>query len=173
MWRLSKRRQDWLRLPCLNVHDGRLFRMALKQSPQVDRVIPQTVGALLRRYINHPEAKALGPDGNRCGGTTRGLLARAHVVLGDIQLIGKETDRRWQGGEDISLVNSRIPRYNVRRSVKADRATSLRISEIGFRETMRRSRLSQHTIEKIRAGCHVRPTTLARLQRALTSPGRT
>jgi len=163
----SKRRRDWIRLPCLNVHDGRLFQLALKQGPQLDKVIPQTVGALLRRYINHPEAKALAPDGGRCGATTQGLLARDRVVLGDMQLIGKETDRRWQHGEDLSLINSRVPRYNVRRSVKADRATLLRIKKVGVRETMRRSRLSQHTIEKLRAGRSVRSETLKRLIYAL------
>ena len=63
----TKRSTDWLRLPCINVHDGRSYRLALQQTSALDRVIPQTFASILRLYLTHPEAKSLAPDGTPCG----------------------------------------------------------------------------------------------------------
>ena len=164
----TKRREDWLALPCRNVHDGRVYQLALKQGAELDKVIPQTIGAVLRRYINHPEAKSLAPNGGRCDATTRGLLGRDRVVGGNLRLIGKEVDRRWQHGEDVSLLDSRIVQYHVRQEgARADRQLLRQIRAIGIREIIRRGGPSQHTLQKILAGRPVRPATLARLREAL------
>lgn len=49
----------------------------------------------------HPEAKSLSPDGTTCKADTRGLLGRAHIIAGRLRRIGKETDRRWEEGDDL------------------------------------------------------------------------
>jgi len=46
----TKRPTGWLQLPCINVHDGRAYRLALQQTSALDRVIPQTFASLLRLF---------------------------------------------------------------------------------------------------------------------------
>jgi hypothetical protein len=100
----SKHREQWMQLPCVNVQDGREYRLAIQQTPRLDRVVPQTFGAILRLYLLHPESKSLAPDGSPCSMHMRGLLRRASIVAGAHRHVGKETDRRWQHGEDLSLL---------------------------------------------------------------------
>jgi hypothetical protein len=60
---------------------------------------------LLEAYQNHPEAKSLGPDGKPCEQNTQGLLRRAHILAsGPPVYIGKESDKHWEEGEDLSLL---------------------------------------------------------------------
>ncbi len=66
-----------------------------------DTAIAETYKTLLYRYMFHPEAKSLGPDGKPCGRETRGLLQRTHVIAGKHRRIGKEADRRWEEGDDF------------------------------------------------------------------------
>jgi hypothetical protein len=63
--------------------------------------IADTFKSLLYRYMMHPEAKSLGPDGKPCKRDTRGLLQRVHVIAGKHRRIGKECDRRWEEGDDF------------------------------------------------------------------------
>ena len=66
---------------------------------------------VLCRYRWHPEAKSLAPDGTRCGKRTAGLLKRTPVVAANFSYIGKETDRRWEQGEDISMLTAEVLEY--------------------------------------------------------------
>ena len=63
-------------------------------------------------YIQHPESKALAPDGAACKGDTRGLLQRAHIVIDKVHRISKECDRRWEDGEDADAIEFRPPNYD-------------------------------------------------------------
>jgi hypothetical protein len=160
----TKQRKEWLRSPCVNVHDGRPYRLALRQTSALDRVIPQTFGSILRVYLDHPEAKSLAPDGTPCAPDTRGLLRRASIVAGAHLPIGKETDRRSEYGESLSLLQSRIAAYRpAGKMVVADRAVREQIASLGVRPLMRMTGLSQHTIEAIRNGRPVRQATLGRV----------
>ncbi len=51
--------------------------------------------------MQHPEAKSIGPDGEPCKFDTRGLLGRSHIIAGKHRRIGKESDRRWEEGDDL------------------------------------------------------------------------
>jgi len=67
---------------------------------------------LLESYQNHPEAKSLGPDGKPCESDTRGLLQRAHVVAEWPPIyIGNESDKHWEEGEDLSLLEFKTIEY--------------------------------------------------------------
>jgi hypothetical protein len=123
----------------------------------------------LHFYPYHKESKSLGPDGSACCDRTRGLLQRASVVAGQQHFVGKETDRRWEYGEDLSLKHFKALEYrpaNLR--VTADSALRQAIASSGLRALMRRTGLSQHTVEKIRHGRKVRHATLQRVIVALT-----
>ena len=121
---------------------------------------------LLRLYLCHPEAKSLAPDGTPCVADTRGLLKRASIVAGELRYVGKETDRRWTEGEDLSLLTFTGVEYLPSGNVVADSTLRDEIKSSGLRELMRTTGLSQHTIEAIREGKPVRRKTLQRVVQA-------
>jgi hypothetical protein len=168
----------WFDAEYINIHDGRVYRLALRQTPNLDKVVPQTFGYILRLYPCHPESKSLAPDGSNCSATTRGLLQRASIIAGKQRYVGKETDRRWEHGEDLSLLSFKPVEYEQSgHKMVADPKLRDEISKNGLRETMRTTGLSQHTLEKICRGQPVRQATLLRVQTAIgrltkpTSPG--
>ena len=106
--------------------------------------------------------KSLAPDGTPCTGTTRGLLQRARITAGKLVPVGKETDRRWEQGEDPGMIDSDIFVYEKRtKLVIADLPERKRWSAIGVRRLIRESGLSQKAVYKILAGESVRRQTLS------------
>jgi hypothetical protein len=83
--------------------------------------IADTFKNLLYRYMMHPEAKSLGPDGKPCKRDTRGLLQRVHVIAGKHRRIGKECDRRWEEGDDFESTMLHEPIEYTRNGEGADR----------------------------------------------------
>jgi hypothetical protein len=165
----TKDRKGWVNLPCINVSDGKQFALSLKQNLDGSRVVPQTFGYVLRLYPCHPESKSLAPDGTACSERTVGLLLRASVTAGHHHFVGKETDRRWEHGEDLSLKQFKVLEYRPAGGmVTSSRSLRSRIASSGLRELMRRTGLSQHTLEAIRQGRRVRRTTLERLMVVLS-----
>jgi hypothetical protein len=152
----------------INVCDGKTYRLALSQSAKLDKAIPQTFGYILRLYPCHPESKSLAPDGSPCSATTRGLSQRACVTADKFRYVGKETDRRWEQGEDLSLTSFSPVEYSASgKMAVADAALLEQMSKRPMREMMRETRLSQHTLEAIRDGRAVRSRTLAILKQSL------
>jgi len=74
---------------------------------------------VLYLYTKHPEAKSLAPDGTSCMCETRGLLQRSSVVASSRRYVGKEKDRRWEQGEDLSLVEFKAVEYEGSKQVLA------------------------------------------------------
>lgn len=165
----TRKRERWSQAECTNVRDGKVYRIALQQSRKLDRLIPQTFGYILRLYLRHPESKSLAPDGTPCEADTRGLLKRASVIAGQLRYVGKETDRRWAEGEDISLLTFKPIEFVPCGKVTADPILRDEIAKRGMRELMRTTGLSQHTIEAIRAGKPVRRSTLIRMLAVVSS----
>ena len=96
----------WARLKCINIgdpKDGRIYGLttSFTSSEYGIKAVVETFGNLFHRYTQHPEAKSLGPDGEPCKSDTRGLLGRSHIIAGKHRRIGKESDRRWEEGDDI------------------------------------------------------------------------
>ena len=61
--------------------------------------------------------------------------------------VGKETDRRWEQGEDPSMIDSNIYTYEkFTKMVIADVAERKRLAAIGIRPLKRESKLSQAPI---------------------------
>jgi len=87
---------------------------------------------------------------------------------GTPRYVGKETDRRWEQGEDLSLVSFTPTEYSpVGKMIVADQPLLSEMAKHPMREMMRRTGLSQHTLEAIRRKQPVRSRTLAMLKRAL------
>jgi hypothetical protein len=98
---------------------------------------------------------------------TRGVLQRASVIAGSQHFAGKETDRRWEFGDDLSVLRSKSMEYRPRTTI-ADDALRKQVAAAGVRALMRATNLSQHTLEAIRAGKRVRNATIRRLVAALS-----
>jgi hypothetical protein len=166
----TKQRERWMDAECINVCDGKSYRLAPRQSSKLDKVIPQTFHYVLRLYRHHPESKSLAPDGTPCLGNTCGLLQRASVTAIKPRYVGKETDRRWEQGEDLSLVHFTPVEYSpLGKVVVADAALISEMAKHAIRELMRKTGLSQHTLEAIHQSKPVRHRTLAILKQALAS----
>ena len=119
---------------------------------------------LLNSYQEHPEAKSLGPDEKACEFDTRGLLQRSHIVANWPPIyIGRESDRHWEEGEDLSLLEFKATQYRRQGNVVADDDQLSRIRTVSKREFMRRG-INQHTLEKI---CRREPVRAAKLAKCL------
>jgi hypothetical protein len=70
--------------------------------------------------------------------------------------VGKETDRRWEQSEDLSL-------YEASKHVVASDEIKQQILKAGIRKLGRETRVSHHTIDRILKGEHVRRKTLAKI----------
>jgi len=102
-------------------------------------LFPAQFAHLLIQYQQHPEAKSLTPDGTPCSANTSGLLKRAHVVAGDIRYIGKETDRKWEEGGELSVVEFAATEYGRKGKVVASADVKAKISSIGINKCARES----------------------------------
>jgi hypothetical protein len=159
----TSNRSDWLNSECVNIFDGEIYHLALKQTSKLDRVIPRTYGHMLYLYTKHPEAKSLAPDGTPCTCETRGLLRRCSVVAASRRYVGKETDRRWEQGEDLSLVEFKTVEYQGSKHVLASDEIKQQILKAGIRKLERDAGISHHTLRKILKGECVRRNTLAKI----------
>ena len=90
-------------------------------------------------YQQHPEAKSLAPDGTPCAADTQGILQRAHVIAGEIRYIGKETDRKWEEGDEISVLEFAATEYGRKGNLVATEDVKAQIKNIGINKCARES----------------------------------
>jgi hypothetical protein len=77
--------------------------------------------------------------------------------------IGKESDRHWEEGEDMSLLDFKALQYRPKGYAVADEEHLTRIVKVPKREFMRRG-INQHTLEKI---CRRKPVRAGKLAECL------
>jgi hypothetical protein len=118
---------------------------------------------VLYLYTKHREAKSLAPDGTPCTCETPGLLQRSSVVAASRRYVGKETDRSWEQGEDLSLVEFKAVEYQGSKQVKASDEIKQQILKTGIRKVERETKVSHHTLEKVLKGETVRRKTLSKI----------
>jgi hypothetical protein len=139
----SSKQKEWLNLECVNVHDGKTYKMLnckkADGSIPYNVVFPSQFAHLLIQYHRHPEAKSLAPDGSPCTADTSGLLKRAHVIAGEIRYVGKETDRKWEEGGEISGLEFAATEYGRKRKVIASDGVKAAIQKIGINKCARES----------------------------------
>jgi len=165
---METNRSKWRSLTGINLFDGLTYQIAMSPTARQDKVIPESFRIILRQYLRKPEVKSLAPDGSLCVGTTEGLLRRTKIVAGGVIPVGKETDRRWEQGEDPSMLDSKIHVYETPRNMAvAEPAERKSWAAVGVRRLMRKSGLSQKTIYKILAGDPVRRDTLSSFRQAI------
>jgi len=154
----NKNRQKWAHLVCVNTRDGKTY--SLDELSRADII---TLGDILCGYIQHPETKSLGPDGEKCEAHTRGLLRRMTIQGGLQHCIGKEVSRFEQGKDDfIENVDDACIHYDGGR-VAANQDLMTEISAHGLRKTTRETGLDRNTIRAILKGKKVKISTLAKV----------
>ena len=121
------------------------------------------MGDILCGYIQHPEIKSLGPNGEKCKADTRGLLRRMAIKGGLQYCIGKEVSRFEQSKDDfIENIDDVCIHYDGGR-VAANESLIAEISARGLRKTTKGTGLDRKTIRGILNGKKVKASTLARV----------
>jgi len=64
---------------------------------------------------------------------------RAHVIAGEIRYIGKETDRKWEEGDEISVLEFAATEYGRRGKVIASGEVKAAIRSVGINKCARES----------------------------------
>jgi hypothetical protein len=92
------------------------------------------------------------------------LMQRAHIVANWPPIyIGKESDKHWEEGEDLSLLEFKTIEYKRKGYVYATDEQLARIAQVPKRELMRKG-VNQHTLEKI---CRKEPVRVLKLTECL------
>ena len=160
----SSERDEWIKSECINIHDPQSPIYELAHEYDGRHAMVKNFYMLLETYKNHPEAKSVAHDGSPCKYNTRGLLHRAHVIANWPPIyIGKESDKHWEEGEDLSLLEFKAIEYGRKGNAVADDEQLARIANVPKREFMRRG-INQHTLEKI---CSKEPVRGSRLGKVL------
>jgi hypothetical protein len=163
MMPFSKHRDQWLNARAIDTHSGKEYPIALLDPKgRTRKIAVKCYGNILGAYREHPEAKFLSFDGNPCEGITRGLLRRSHIIANNHRYIGKETSRRSEQGDDLSLVDFRCAEY-VDGKVKADEETRKRIIEIGIRKVARETGINRETVALVANGKTVKSGTFRKI----------
>jgi hypothetical protein len=160
----------WCDLNWVNIYDGKLFRLGRPGLRLSYEVKAKTYGDVIRDYQKHPEVKSLAPNESICISSTAGLLSRTPVTAADeFAFIGKETDRRWEREDDISLIESRVTQYRPDETSRlvADPRLSHKARQTSIRKLARASRVSEKTVKAFRNGKRIRKSTLRKLAKAM------
>jgi hypothetical protein len=121
------------------------------------------LGDLLYGYIQNPETKSLGPDGQKRQAETRGRLWRNRIKGGLQIAIGKEIPRFDHGkGDFIENIDDSCIRYDGER-VAGNACLIAEIKELGLRKATKRTGLDRKSIRAIVNGKKVKASTLAKI----------
>ena len=168
----SSKPEEWFTLDCVNVHNGKKYKMlnCWKANGEIpyNVVFAAQFAHLLVQYQGHPEAKSPAPDGSSCMADTKGLLKRAHVIAGEIRYVGKETDRKWEEGEEISVLEFAATEYGRKGKVVATQEVRTAIRKIGINKCARESGFDRKNfIRKLVRGLPVKRNTYEEFARWL------
>jgi hypothetical protein len=164
----SKHRSEWLNTKATDTHSGKQYSISLLDPKgRTKKIEVKCYGNIFGAYREHPEAKFLGADGEPCGKLTRGLLRRSRIVANRHRYIGKETSRRWEQGDDPSVVDFRCVEYSDGKTI-ADPDFRQQIIDVGIRKVARATQTDSKTIMLISRGGRVKPSTLAKVRKFLS-----
>jgi len=172
----SSRQEDWFQLDCVNIHNGELYKMldcSKAKNPDHNVVFPSQFARLILQYQKHPEAKSLAPDGTPCKPDTRGLLKRANVIAGEVRYVGKETDRKWEEGEELSVLEFGATEYGRKGKVVASEDVKIAIKEIGINKCAQESGFDRKNfVRKLVRGISVKQNSYKQFVRWLNAYGK-
>jgi hypothetical protein len=166
--------RKWLKMKWTDRHSGGQFRISTDVGAALasrERARVLSYADMLARYATHPEPKSAAPDATECRRDTRGLLGRRHVVVGAVELIGKESNSL----DEVSagLVDDWDEVLNSYGLVDATEAVSIDelLASASEAEIAQLADLSRTTIKRLKKR-RLRPTTRAKLSRVAASIAR-
>ncbi len=161
----------WYGLSYVNVHDGKSYRLARPGRRLPFDAEAQTYGDVVSRYRWHPEAKSLAPDGNPCTSHSAGLLRRSPVTADGFRYIPKETNRRWEQGEDFSLLDPLVLEYHPNETARlvTDPILQRDARRVSIRALARAAGVSDKTVKAARRSQRLRKSTVEKLAKVLKS----
>jgi hypothetical protein len=166
----SKRREDWLNTKATDTHSGKQYSIGLLDPKgRTKKIEVKCYGNILGAYREHPESKFVGSGGKPCDNLTRGLLRRSQIVASRHRYIGKETSRRWEQGDDMSVVDFSCAEYSDGNGIATEELRQ-RISKVGIRKIARETGLHTDTVTLIARGNPVKNVTLAKVGRYINPP---
>ncbi len=166
----------WLKVAYVNIHEKpvgkkkpKKYEISTSTNRLPSQALAQSYGNIFEKYLWHTEAKSLGPDELECTQRTEGLLKRVPVKGITPGFIGKETVRRWEKGEDISLLEDRVPQYrpNETAGFCVDHNIQHDAKLFSIRKLAKESGLPENSIKRARRGDRMRKATLEKLRGAL------
>lgn len=177
----SSKQEEWFELQCVNVHNGKKYKMLncnkTTANTPYNVVFPSQFAHLLTQYQQHPEAKSLAPDGTPCVADTKGLLKRARIFGGEIRYVGKETDRKWEEGDEIRVLEFKATEYGRKGKVVASEDVKAKITSIGINKCARESGFDRKNfVRKLVRGLPVKRNSyneFVRWLQSYKSPGTT
>lgn len=163
----SKHRELWLGTKAIDTQTGKRYSITLTDpNGRNNNIQVRTYGNIIGAYRDHPEAKFVDIQGSPCDATTTGVLRRSHIIANRHRYVGKETSRRWEQGEDMSMVDFRCAEYSDGKVV-ADGQIRQRIKEIGIRKIARSAGVNRETVTLIAQNHRVKTATLEKVLRWL------
>jgi len=169
----STKQERWFGMKCVNIHTGKKYTMVdctKEKNPPYNVVFPSQFARLLIEYQEHPEAKSLAPDGRPCEADTSGLLQRAHVIAGEFRYVGKESDRKWEEGDDISVLEFKTAEYGRAKKVVASEEVKSDIRTIGINKCAHESKFDRKNfVRKLVRGLPVKRNSYTEFVRWLES----
>jgi hypothetical protein len=168
----TKDASQWYDRPWVNLYDGKRYKLARPGQRRSYEAEATTYADVVGRYRWHPEAKSLGPEGLPCASDSAGLLRRTPVqTRAPFRSIGKETDRRWEREDDISLLTARVIEYQPNETSQLSTDTTLqhRARHHSIRVVAKTAGVSERTVKAVRRGERIRRSTARKLEAALTA----
>jgi hypothetical protein len=130
-----------------------------------------TLGDISNVHWRHPEPKFLGPDGKPCTEFTRGLLKRRTVyAVGIPRLIGKEVERKIEGGYDVEASIEKPIVYEPNKGIvtrAADAEKIERAKNWPKKLIARKAGVDRNAVRRYIAGKTVRPSTRAAIEKGV------
>jgi hypothetical protein len=163
----------WFDLEWINLYDdsGKTCRLARPGHRLPSEAEPKTYGDIVSQYRWHREAKSLAPDGGPCAANSAGLLRRMPVrAAQEFRSIGKETDRRWEREDDISLLNPRLVEYRREESARlvADPTLRSHAHHYSDRVLAAAACVTRKVVRRVKRGGRIRKSTARKIEKALT-----
>jgi hypothetical protein len=147
--------RKWLKLNWIDQYSGKHYRITTAGhcgSRQTARV--KTYGEILQEYEFHPESKCADENGKPCGKQTVGLLQRRHILIDQINCIGKESNNleNVESGLIHSAQNVYTEYPDPRRDAWETRIRPA-LQKIPISQIIKMSGLSRRMIINARTGC--------------------
>jgi hypothetical protein len=110
------------------------------------------------------------PAGEAAGEAYTSAMRLPVRAAATFECVGKETDRRWEREDDISLLNPRLVRYRPQESVKltVDPTLQQRARQHSIRLLAKTAGGTEKAVKALRRGARIRKSTARRIERALT-----